>query len=189
MFYLKYLNLPNFKMLPLKNVVANHGDAKDSHVKLQLSVLEEDEELIEDNLRFDALKAFLSAVEEMRGSKGLSLYKSSRNAEMIFRQGKTAVVPGFRGIKLIQDDLKWTPVFGRSGLCFVLLEQPHNSFKRSDGVCLDHHSLAFFLYCDVREFFRDFLNYSLFVFVRDLNAAPCHRVLEARCAYFHTRAR
>jgi microsomal dipeptidase-like Zn-dependent dipeptidase len=128
MFYLQYLNLPNYKMSPLKNVIANHGDAKGSHVKLQLSVLEEDEELTEDALRFDTLKAFLSAVEGVKEAKGLSLYKSSRNASTIFGQGKTVVVPGLRGINVFQDDLRWTPVFGRSGLCFVLLDQPHLLF-------------------------------------------------------------
>jgi hypothetical protein len=128
MFYLKYLNLPNFKMSPLKDVIADHGNAKGSHVKLQLSFLEEDEELTEDALRFDTLKKFLSATEKVKEARGLSLYKSLRNAINIFGQGKTVVVPGLRGINIFRDDLKWTPVFGRSGLCFVLLEQPHLLF-------------------------------------------------------------
>ena len=38
------------------------------------------------------------------------------------------MVPGIRGINVFGDDLKWTPVFGRSGLCFVLLEQPYLLF-------------------------------------------------------------
>lgn len=128
-FYLKFLNLANFEMSPLDQVIANHGDAKGSHVKLQLSVLEADEELTEDALRFDTLKKFLSASEQVKEAKGLSFYSSSRNATSTFGQGKTVVVPGLRGINVFQDDLKWAPVFGRSGLCFVLLDQPHLFFN------------------------------------------------------------
>ena len=132
MFYLKYLNLPNFKMSPLDNVIANHGDAENSHVKLQLFVLEEDEDLTGDPLRFDTLKKFLAASEKLKEAKGLSLYRSARNADSIFNQGKTAVVPGLRGINVFQDDLKWAPVFGRSGLGFVLIEQSHLLFEEED---------------------------------------------------------
>jgi hypothetical protein len=128
MFYLKYLNLPNFKMLPLESVIADHGDGEGSHVKLQLSVLEEDEELFEDALRFDTLEKFLSAAEKVKDAKGLSLYTSSRSATTLFGQGKTVVVPGLKGINMFQDDLKWAPVFGRSGFCFVLLDEPHLLF-------------------------------------------------------------
>jgi hypothetical protein len=127
-FYLKYLNLPNFKMPPLENVIANHGDAEGSHVRLQLSILEEDEELTEDALRFDTLKKFLSAAERVKEAKGLSLYRSARSANSIFGQGKTVVVPGLRGINVFQDDFRWAPVFGRTGLCFVLIEKQHVLF-------------------------------------------------------------
>jgi hypothetical protein len=128
MFYLKYLNLANFDMSSLDHVITNHGAAKGSHVKLQLSVLEQDEELTEDALRFDSLKKFISASERIKEAKGLSLYNSSGSANSTFEQGKTVVIPGLRGINMFQDDLKWAPVFGSSGLCFVLLDQPHVFF-------------------------------------------------------------
>jgi hypothetical protein len=128
MFYLKYLNLANFDMSSLDHVITNHGAAKGSHVKLQLSVLEQDEELTEDALRFDSLKKFISASERIKEAKGLSLYNSSGSATSTFEQGKTVVIPGLRGINMFQDDLKWAPVFGSSGLCFVLLDQPHVFF-------------------------------------------------------------
>jgi aminopeptidase YwaD len=128
MFYLKFLNLANFHMSSLDHVIANHGDAKGSHVKLQLSILEKDEELTEDALRFDTLKKFLAASEQVKEAKGLALYTSSRRATSTFGQGRTVVVPGLRGIDVFQDDLKWAPVFGRSGLCFVLLDEPLELF-------------------------------------------------------------
>lgn len=34
---------------------------------------------------------------------------------------------------MFQDDLKWAPVFGRSGLCFVLLDEPLELFDE-DGL-------------------------------------------------------
>jgi aminopeptidase YwaD len=129
MFYLKYLNLPNFDMSSLDHVITSHGGAEGSFVKLQLSVLEEDEELTADALRFDTLKKFLSASERIKEAKGLSLYISSRRATSTFEQGKTVVIPGLKGINVFQDDLKWAPVFGRSGLCFVLLDQPQVFFN------------------------------------------------------------
>ena len=127
-FYLRYLTLPNFKVSSIENVIADHSDAENSHVKLQFSVLEEDEGLTEDPLRFDTLKKFLTAAENVNEAKGLTLYRSARSARSMFGQGKTVVVPGLRGINVFQDDLKWAPVFGRSGLCFVLIEQPHMLF-------------------------------------------------------------
>jgi hypothetical protein len=111
-------------MSSLDHVITSHGGAEGSFVKLQLSVLEEDEELTADALRFDTLKKFLSASERIKEAKGLSLYISSRRATSTFEQGKTVVIPGLKGINVFQDDLKWAPVFGRSGLCFVLLDQP-----------------------------------------------------------------
>jgi hypothetical protein len=127
-FYLRYLTLPNFKVSSIENVIADHSDTENSHVKLQFSVLEEDEGLTEDSLRFDTLKKFLATAEKVDKAKGLTLYRSARSARSMFGQGKTVVVPGLRGINVFQDDLKWAPVFGRSGLCFILIEQPHTLF-------------------------------------------------------------
>lgn len=128
MFYLKYLNLANFKVAPLDLVITNHGDAKESHVKLQLAVLEGDAELSGDELRFDTIKKYLSASEAVDKARGLSMYTSSRTATSNFGKGKTVVMPGLKGINVIQDDLRWAPVFGKAGLCFVLLEDPHPFF-------------------------------------------------------------
>lgn len=166
MFYLRYLNLPNFEMSSIDHVIASHEDTQGSHVKLQLSVLEEDEELTGDALRFDSLKKFLSAAEKVKEAKGLSLYNSSRSATSLFGQGKTVVVPGLRGFNVFQDDLKWAPVFGRSGLCFVLLEQPHLLF--------DENSLS----DSGKKVIKAMNDGDLFLIVKDFNPEEIKAVLK-----------
>jgi hypothetical protein len=64
--------------------------------------------------------------------RGYNIWSSTgpkrSDATSTFGQGKTVVVPGFRGIDVFRDDLRWAPVFGKSGLCFVLPEDPHPFF-------------------------------------------------------------
>jgi len=123
-YYLKYQKLINFEFTPLSKFVEHHKDAKDSHVDLQLSVLEEKGGLTGDALRLDMLKNLLDASEKMKKAKGLTFYSSSGALNMSIRQGKTTVLVGLKGIDSFRDEPKWAQVLAKQGVCFVLVDKP-----------------------------------------------------------------
>lgn len=120
-YYLKYQDLTNFKFEPLGHVTASHGDAKDSHVDLQLAVVEEKEGLSGDELRVDIINTLFDVTEEMKKFKGLTLYSPARPVSMNSRQGRTTVMLGLRGIDALRDNPKWARVLAE-GLYFVVAD-------------------------------------------------------------------
>jgi aminopeptidase YwaD len=132
-YYLKYQTLVNFELSPLTHVIEHHKDAKDSHVDLQLSVIQEEQGLSGDGLRIDILKKFLSASEELKKAKGLSYYSSSDRLSGDIRQGKTTVMTGIKGINAFRDDPIWAQVFAKQGLYFAVIEDPSFLFGE-DGL-------------------------------------------------------
>ncbi|MFB0566005.1 MAG: M28 family peptidase [Candidatus Aminicenantaceae bacterium] len=123
-YYLKLQNLINFEMSPLKKFTEHHKDAKDSHVDLQLTLVEEKEELDGDALRIEVLKNIMVASEKLRKAKGLSYYSSADRLSRDVRQGKTTVIPGLRGIRSIQDDPGWAEVLAKQGVFYVFMDSP-----------------------------------------------------------------
>lgn len=123
-YYLKYQSLVNYKLSPINNVIANHGDTKDSHVDLQLSVVEEKEGLSGDELRIDIINNLFDVQEKIKKTKGLSLYSSSSSLAMGARLGKTTVITGLKGLNSFCDDLRWAQVLAKQGLYFVVAEDP-----------------------------------------------------------------
>ncbi|MFP4081901.1 MAG: M28 family peptidase [Candidatus Aminicenantes bacterium] len=122
-FYLKYQKLVNFHVSPLQNVLSGHKDAKDSHVDLQLAVVEEKEGLSADELRMDILKNLLASTEQMEKAKGLVFYSDSHKFSRDIRQGKTTVMAGLKGLNSVTDDPRWFRVLARQGLHFVIVEK------------------------------------------------------------------
>jgi hypothetical protein len=129
-YYLKYQTLINFELSPVSHVVEHHKDAKDSHVDLQLSVMEEEKGLSGDGLRVDILKKFLSVSEELKKAKGLSYYSSSGRLSGDIRQGKTTVITGLKGVNSFRDDPRWAQVLAKQGLYFAAIEDPSFLFGK-----------------------------------------------------------
>jgi hypothetical protein len=127
-YYLKYQTLINFEFFPVSRVIEHRKDAKDSHVDLQLSVIEEEQGLSGDGLRIDILKKFLSASEELKKAKGLSYYSSSGRLSGDIRQGKTTIMTGS-----FRDDPRWAQVLAKQGLYFAVIEDPSFLFGE-DGL-------------------------------------------------------
>lgn len=123
-FYLKYQNLINFKLSPLNSFVEKHGDTKDSHVDLQLFVLEEKDGLSGDELRIDLINGLFTASEKVRKAKGLRIFTSSRSPSMNSRMGKTTVLIGLKGLNSFQDAPNWAEVLAKQGAFFVLVDDP-----------------------------------------------------------------
>lgn len=121
-YYLKYQNIVNYKLSPIKNVIANHGDTKDSHVDLQLSIVEEKEGLSGDELRIDIINNLFDVQEKIKKTKGLSLYSSSSSLAMGSRLGKTTVITGLKGFNTFRDDMRWAQVLAKQGLNFIVAE-------------------------------------------------------------------
>lgn len=120
-YYLKYQDLTNFKFEPLGHVLEKHGNARDSHVDLQLAVVEEKEGLSGDELRVDIINSLFDATEEMKKFKGLVLYSPSASVSMNSRQGRTTVMLGLKGINSLRDNPKWAR-FLAEGLHFVVAD-------------------------------------------------------------------
>jgi hypothetical protein len=123
-YYLKYQNLINYKLSPLSNVIANHGDIKDPLVDLQLSVIPEEEGLSGDELRIDVLKKFLVSLDEVKKAKGLSYFSSSGGLSMTIRQGQTTTIAGINGLSILRDYPRWAQVLAKQGLYFVVVDDP-----------------------------------------------------------------
>jgi microsomal dipeptidase-like Zn-dependent dipeptidase len=128
-YYLKYQTLVNFELSPLTHVVEHHKNAKDSHVDLQLAIIEGAEGLSGDKLRIDVLKKILSAPEDIK-AKGLSNYSTSGRLSGDIRQGKTTVMTGLKGINAFRDDPIWAQVFAKQGLYFAVIEDPSFLFGK-----------------------------------------------------------
>jgi hypothetical protein len=128
-YYLKYQTLVNFELSPLTHVIEHHKDAKDSHVDLQLAIIEGAEGLSGDKLRIDILKKILSTPEDIK-AKGLSNYSTSGRLSGDIRQGKTTVMPGLKGINAFRDDPIWAQVFAKQGLNFAVVEDPSFLFGK-----------------------------------------------------------
>ncbi|MFQ6039140.1 MAG: membrane dipeptidase, partial [Candidatus Aminicenantales bacterium] len=121
-FYLKYQNLINHELPPLDKVIAAHGEAKDSHVDIQLAVIPGQETETPDQARLGILEALLDASESIKKTKGLSLYSPERRVSMTVRQGKTTVVPGVKGLEAFRDDPRWAGVMAKQGVYFATTE-------------------------------------------------------------------
>jgi len=120
-YYLKYQDLTNFKFELLGHVIEKHGDAKDSHVDLQMAVVEEKEGLAGDELRVDIINTLFDMTEEMKKFKGLALYLPSGSVSMNSRQGRTTVMLGLKGINSFRDNPKWARVLAE-GLHFAVAD-------------------------------------------------------------------
>jgi len=123
-YLLKYQNLINYRFNPVTEYITNHGDAKDSHVDLQLSVIEEKEGLEGDALRADIINNLLDLPEKIKATKGLSAFSSSSRLSMDVRQGKTTLMVGLKGIRSFSDNLKWAEVLAKQGVYYVLVDDP-----------------------------------------------------------------
>jgi hypothetical protein len=121
-YYLKYQDLTNFKFEPLSHVIEMHGNAKDSHVDLQVSVIEEKEGLTGDELRVDIINTLFEVPEKMKEAKGLSLYAPNRSVGMNSRQGRTTVMLGLKGIGSFRDNPKWAKILVEQGVHFAVAE-------------------------------------------------------------------
>jgi hypothetical protein len=123
-YQLKYQNIMNCEMPPLNKLIDNHGGAKDSHVKLQLSVIEEKEGLSGDDLRVDIINNLFEIPDKLKKTEGLSAYQSLSRMRADTRMGKTSVMVGLQGIKAFEDDLKWAEILAKQGVYFVSIEEP-----------------------------------------------------------------
>ncbi len=121
-FYLKYQDLTNFKFEPLTHVIEKHGDAKNSHVDLQVAVVEGKEGLSGDELRVDLINRLFDLPEKMKEAKGLSLYAPNRSVSMNSRQGKTTVMLGLKGLDSFRDNPKWAKVLVEQGIHFAVTD-------------------------------------------------------------------
>ncbi len=123
-YQIKYQNIINYEMPPLNKLIDNHGDTKDSHVKLQLSVIDEKEGLSGDDLRVDIINNLFEIPDKLNKTKGLSAYQSSSRMRAITRMGKTTVIVGLQGIKAFEDNPQWAEILAKQGLYFVSIEEP-----------------------------------------------------------------
>lgn len=121
-YYLKYQDITNFKLEPLAHVIKAHGDAKDSHVDLQVAVIEGKEGLSGDELRMDIINSLFELPEKMKTAKGLSLYAPNRSISMNSRQGKTTVMLGLKGSDSFRDNPRWAKILVQQGLHFAVIE-------------------------------------------------------------------
>ncbi len=129
-FNLKYQTLIDFKVSPLDSIIQNHQTVEDSHVDLQLFIIQENEGLEGDNLRMDILNRILAAPEKIRKAKGLRLHSSGRFRGNV--PGRTTLMAGLKGIRSLADNPKWARVLASQGIFFILIEAPSVFFSEED---------------------------------------------------------
>lgn len=122
-YHLRYQKLINFRLPFLNQFIEHHKDAKDSHVDVQLSLVEEGE-LEGDNLRINLLRKILSASEEIKRAPGLTFYSSAGRLNADIRQGKTTILAGVKGLNSLAEEPRWAQVLAKQGILFVLIDDP-----------------------------------------------------------------
>lgn len=130
--FLKYQNLINFKLSSLDKFIEHHKDARDSHVDLQLSLIEEKEGLSGDELRMDILKSLVASTDKIKNHKGLTYYSDSNKLFPDIRQGKTTILVGLKGVKSFSDAPQWTQVLVKQGIYFVVVDDPSPLFNEKE---------------------------------------------------------
>ncbi len=123
-YQLKYQNLINYSLFSLDKTIADHGDAKDPFVDLQLAILDGAKKEEGEALRMELMKDLLGVGAKSKEAKGLRLWSSSRSVSMNSRQGKTTVMTGFKDIESFRDDPRWAKVLAGMGVQFVFAENP-----------------------------------------------------------------
>lgn len=121
---LKYRTLINYKTARLDKVLEHRKDVKNSHVDVQLSVLEEKEGISGDNLRVDLINSLFSASENVKKAKGLGLFSSSKSISQNSRMGKTTLLVGLKGMNAFHDAPRWAGVLAKQGVYFIIVEDP-----------------------------------------------------------------
>jgi hypothetical protein len=121
-YHLKQQYLINYNLVNVEKVVEHRKDTKDSHVDVQLAILEGDEDLSGDQLRINIIQKLFDLTDKYRKAKGLSLYVPTTSVSAISRMGRTTVLPGLAGIRALKDDLRWAEILARQGLYFVCLD-------------------------------------------------------------------
>ncbi len=164
-YYLKYQDLTNFKFEPLSHVIKAHGNAKDSHVDLQVSVIEEKEGLTGDKLRADLINTLFEVPEKMKEAKGLSLYGPNQSVGMNSRQGRTTVMLGLKGINSFRDNPKWAKILVDQGIHFAVAEDLSFIFE-AEGMTVDG-----------KAFIKGVNSSGLLLLVKGLNAAQAKVLL------------
>ncbi len=131
-FYLKQVFLTDFKPLPLDETIENLKDIEAPVIDLQLAVVEEKEGLSGDALRLDILKRLLSAKANLQSSQHLSYFSSSRSFRQgVYREGKTTIIPGLKGMNSFRDDPGWLEILAKQGIFFVILDHPSFLFDQT----------------------------------------------------------
>lgn len=127
-YYLKYQNLVNFTFPSVAGFIEKHREAQDSHVDVQLAVVEEKEGLAGVDLRVNILNGLLSHEDMLNAAQGLTFYSTGTQFNRDVRQGKTTILPGLKGISSFRDDPRWLEVLAKQGICFVAVDSPAGLF-------------------------------------------------------------
>ncbi|MFW6140893.1 MAG: M20/M25/M40 family metallo-hydrolase [Acidobacteriota bacterium] len=123
-FQLRYLDLVNYRLSPLENILNGHGNSRDSHVDIQMSLLQTGEDLSADQTFLGLLEKIVEGKKKANKTEGLVYYSLSNRIANSVRQGKTTVVSGLNNIKLFQENPHWAAVLADQGACFVSLDSP-----------------------------------------------------------------
>ena len=166
-YYLKYQNLINFKFESLDHIIEAHGDTKDSHVDLQVALMEEKEGLSGVELRIDLIDALFSASEKVKKAKGLGIFSSSGSLSMNSRQGKTTVLIGLKGLNSFRDNPRWAQVLAKQGIHFVIAEDL--------GFLFDEKGLSE----DGKKFIKEVNSSGLLIFVKGTDAFQAKALLKS----------
>lgn len=164
-FQFKYQNLVNFRFQPLGHVIETHAEAKDSHVDLQMAVIEEKEGLSGDTLRVDIVNSLFDVPEKLKKTK-LALYSSPGSVSANTRLGKTTVVPGLKGTNALRDNPRWAKVLAGQGAYFVVMDEPASLFGEQG------------LGEEGKTFVEELSSSELLVFVRGADSAQTRVLLE-----------
>ncbi len=119
----------NYKLNTLEHVFSAHGEARNTHVDVQLAYLEQKEGLSGDALRADLVKQLFELREGFGQAVGMVLYDAPRRYSGAERMGQTTVVVGLKGVSALIDSPHWAEVLFPLGVRFVALDDPSVLFE------------------------------------------------------------
>ena len=127
-YYLRNQTMINYELTGLREVLAEHKDAKDSWVDLQLAIIPEKQGMSGDGLRTDLVRELWTHPDRFRPTN-LTIFGSTAQVSGDNRQGQTAVIRGLRAAAALQDDPRWAEVLVKQGIFFAALDKPAFMFS------------------------------------------------------------
>lgn len=121
-YYMKYLNLIDYRFPTIDSYIEETGNLEERIVDLQLAVSGETSDFPVSESHAIMIQSFLGINDKLADIEYLTSLRTSSGLSGRALQGKTAIMPGVKGISQFIDNPKWVRVPASLGAGFIFVE-------------------------------------------------------------------